>query len=199
MVARDLRQARLVLASASPRRTQLLGQLGLSPLVDPSASPELVPPGLGPGGVVEALALEKAAEVAQRHAAADLVIGADTVVVSGEAILGKPLDREDARRMLTLLAGAWHEVFTGYAVLAPAEGRQVVGHAVSRVFMRPLEASEIEAYIASGEPMDKAGSYAIQALGSSLITEIRGDYSNIVGLPLPSLDAAWRQLGWRLL
>ena len=199
MTHRDLRQARLVLASASPRRSMLLGQLGLSPLVDPSTSAEHVPPGITPAGLVEALALEKAEEVAARHPEADLVLGADTVVVQAGVILGKPADAADARRMLRGLAGAWHQGFTGYALLAPREGRRVVGHAVSDVAMRALSDSEIAAYVATGEPLDKAGSYAIQALGGALVTEIRGDYTNIVGLPVPSLDAAWRELGWSLL
>jgi septum formation protein len=196
---RDLRQASLVLASASPRRAMLLGQLGLAPIVDPSSSAEQVPPGVTPPGLVEALALEKAQEVAARHPDADLVIGADTVVVQAGAILGKPVDDADARRMLRGLAGSWHQVYTGYALLAPREGRRVLGHAMSEVAMRPLSEAEIASYVATGEPMDKAGAYAIQALGAALVAEIRGDYTNIVGLPVPSLDAAWRELGWRLL
>ncbi|MEB3330291.1 MAG: Maf family protein [Candidatus Sericytochromatia bacterium] len=199
MTHRDLRHARLVLASASPRRAMLLGQLGLAPVVDPSSSAEVVPPGVTPAGLVEVLALEKAEEVAGRHGDADLVIGADTVVVQAGAILGKPRDVADAHRMLRGLAGAWHQVYTGYALLAPREGRRVVGHARSEVAMRPLSDAEIAAYVATGEPMDKAGAYAIQALGAALVQEIRGDYTNIVGLPVPSLDAAWRELGWSLL
>jgi septum formation protein len=177
----------------------LLGQLGLTPLVDPSTSAEHVPPGVTPAGLVEALALEKAEEVAARHVDADLVIGADTVVVQADAILGKPRDIEEAQRMLRGLAGTWHQVYTGYALLAPREGRRLVGHARSEVAMRALTEGEIAAYVATGEPMDKAGAYAIQALGAALVREIRGDYTNIVGLPVPSLDAAWRELGWSLL
>ena len=199
MTPKDLRTARFVLASASPRRSQLLGQLGFEPIVDPSTSEEIAPVGLGPAALVEHLAQEKADEVAARHAAADLVLGADTIVVLGDEVLGKPRDRADAIRMLTALAGVWHVVYTGYALLAPGQGRRVVGHARTEVMIRAMAPAEIAAYVDTGEPMDKAGSYAIQAIGSLLVAQIKGDYTNVVGLPLPSVDAAWRELGWGLL
>ena len=199
MIRRDLRHAKFILASASPRRSMLLAQLGFDPIVDPSGADESFEPGVAPSALVERLAEVKAEEVAGRHPDADLVLGADTTVVLGGEILNKPVDREDARRMLTALAGSWHTVYTGYALLAPMERRRVVGHATSEVFIRAMSPAEIEAYIDTGEPMDKAGSYAIQAIGSLLVAQIKGDYTNIVGLPLPSVDAAWRELGWGLL
>lgn len=199
MTRRDLRQAKFVLASASPRRSMLLSQLGFTPIVDPSGADESFEPGISPAELVERLAAVKAEEVAGRHPDADLVLGADTTVVLGGEILNKPVDRRDAHRMLSLLAGAWHVVYTGYALLSPRDGRRVVGHATSEVYIRPMSPEEIEAYIETGEPMDKAGSYAIQAIGSLLVEQIKGDYTNIVGLPLPSVDAAWRELGWGLL
>lgn len=199
MTRRDLRHARFVLASSSPRRSTLLSQLGFTPIVDPSGADESFEPGTPPAKLVEHLATIKAEEVAGRHPDADLVLGADTTVVLDDAILNKPVDRADAQRMLGALQGRWHVVYTGYALLSPQDGRRVVGHATSEVFIRAMDAAEIDAYIATGEPMDKAGSYAIQAIGSLLVAQIKGDYTNIVGLPLPSVDAAWRELGWGLL
>jgi len=177
----------------------LLGQLGFTPIVDPSSSEEIAPAGLTPPKLVEHLAAEKAEEVAARHADADLVLGADTIVVLDGEVLGKPRDRADAQRMLAALAGRWHVVYTGYALIAPQDGRRVVGHAESEVFIRALSPHEIDAYIDTGEPMDKAGSYAIQGVGSLLVSQIKGEYTNIVGLSIPAVDAAWRELGWGLL
>lgn len=196
---RPLSQARLVLASASPRRSALLGQLGLAAIVDPSGVDETVAPHLTPAELVESLAHEKASDVATRHGDADIVLGADTVVVLDGRVLGKPADRDEAIATLEALSDHWHQVYTGYALIAPKEGRVVTGHQVSDVRIRTLGRAEIEAYVDSGEPMDKAGSYAIQGLGVLLVAEIRGCYTNIVGLPLPALDGAWRELGWSVL
>lgn len=194
---RPLQQASLVLASSSPRRRMLLSQLGLQFTVDASTIEERVDPALTPAQLVESLARQKAEDVAARHPDADLVLGADTVVVLAGRVLGKPVDRADARRMLAAIAGQWHQVYTGYALIGRQERR--VGHTVSDVRIRELSEAEIEAYIDTGEPMDKAGSYAIQELGTLLVAEIKGCYTNIVGLPLPSVDAAWRELGWSVL
>lgn len=199
MSLRDLKSARLVLASSSPRRLMLLEQIGLAPLVRPSNIEEVAPPGLAPQALVEHLARIKAADVATHTPDADLVLGADTVVVQGDEVLGKPRDRADAERMLGQLAGAWHSVYTGYALIQPGDSHTVVGHAHSAVQFRPLTAAEIAAYLDTGESFDKAGAYGLQALGALLVAQIQGDYSNIVGLPLVSVDAAWRSLGWRLL
>lgn len=196
---RSLKQANLVLASSSPRRSMLLAQLGLTFTVDPSSVEEVVEPGLAPAQVVESLSRQKALDVASRHAEADLVLGADTIVVLDDQILGKPVDRADAHRMLGQIAGRWHQVYTGYTLVAPRENRRVTGHTTSDVRIRALTDAEIEAYIDTGEPMDKAGSYAIQELGTLLVAEIKGCYTNIVGLPLPSVDTAWRELGWSVL
>ena len=196
---RSLKHARLVLASASPRRSMLLAQLGLTFQVDPSNLPEQIDPALTSAELVEALSRQKATDVAGRHPAADLVLGADTIVVLDERVLGKPVDHADAQRMLGQIAGRWHQVYTGFTLLVPGSHDAVVGHATSEVRIRPLSATEIAAYIATGEPMDKAGSYAIQEVGTLLVAEIKGCYTNIVGLPLPSVDAAWRSLGWSVL
>jgi septum formation protein len=196
---RDLKSAQLVLASASPRRLMLLEQVGLRPLVRPSDVEEVAPPGLEPQAQVEHLAWIKAADVAGKSPDADLVLGADTLVVQDGQILGKPRDREEAARMLGQLAGAWHTVYTGFALIQPGDRQKVVGHASSAVQFRPLTPAEIDAYLDTGESFDKAGAYGLQALGALLVAQIQGDYSNIVGLPLVSVDTAWRSLGWRVL
>ena len=198
-MTRPLQHASLVLASSSPRRTMLLSQLGLQFVVDPSTLEEHMDPALAPAELVEGLSAMKAGDVAARHPEADLVLGADTVVVLEQRVLGKPTDRDDARAMLGRIAGRWHQVYTGYTLIDPKGQRRVVGHTISDVRIRDLDAAEIEAYLDTGEPMDKAGSYAIQGIGTLLVAEIKGCYTNIVGLPLPSVDAAWRELGWRLL
>ncbi|HEY9723412.1 MAG TPA: Maf family protein [Oscillatoriaceae cyanobacterium] len=195
---RPLQNARLVLASASPRRSQLLAQLGLSFEVVPSTIEEVMEGHATPAAIAESLAHQKAAEVAARRPDADLVLGADTIVVLGDTVLGKPLDEADARRMLGMIAGNWHDVYTGYALIAN-DGRVVKGQVRTEVRIRDLSADEIAAYVRTGEPMDKAGSYAIQGVGALLVAEIRGNYTNVVGLPVPAVDAAWRALGWALL
>ena len=196
---RPLGQAKMILASASPRRTMLLKQLGLDFEVVPSDVEEVFGAHLTPAEVVESLSHLKASDVAAKRGDVDLVLGADTIVVLDGRILGKPVDVEDATRMLKGLSGNWHQVFTGYTLIDPRRGRTVSGHTTTEVRIRPLSDAEIEAYIATGEPMDKAGSYAIQERGSVFVAEIRGDYSNVVGLPIPSVDAAWRELGWSVL
>jgi septum formation protein len=196
---RPLGQANLILASASPRRTMLLKQLGLTFRVIPSQVEEVFGPHLTPAEVVESLSHLKASDVAALHPDADVVLGADTIVVLDGQILGKPTDAADAARMLGALSGNWHQVFTGYTLIDPRRGRTVSGHATTEVRIRDLSPTEIAAYIATGEPMDKAGSYAIQEMGSLLVAEIRGEYTNVVGLPVPSVDAAWRELGWSVL
>lgn len=194
-----LNQARLVLASASPRRAMLLEQIGVGFEVAPSAVEEVVAEDMTPGEVVESLSHQKASDVAISRPEVDLVLGADTVVVSEGRILGKPVDSEDASRMLRALSGRWHQVFTGFTLVSPKTGRTVSGFTVSDVRFRELSDAEIAAYVATGEPLDKAGAYGIQERGALLVAEIRGDYSNIVGLPLPAVAAAWRELGWSAL
>jgi septum formation protein len=188
---------RLILASASPRRQELLGLLALPFEVIPSEVDETVPLGeLGerasPSEVARRLAEVKAADVAARHPDA-LVLGADTIVVLGDVILGKPVSPEDARRMLALLSGRTHQVITGVALRG---ARMAVSDAVSTdVTFRELTPHEIDAYVATGEPMDKAGAYALQGRAAVLIGGIRGDYTNVVGLPIPRLAALLRHQG----
>ena len=188
---------RLILASSSPRRRELLALLELPYEVVPSRYEEPVDPeGRDPAEWALHLAREKAREVADRHPGA-VVIGADTVVALEDRVYGKPADAEDARRMLRELSGRAHRVFTGVAV---ADGRTAPAtlrgfSTGTEVRFRSLQEAEIAAYVATGEPMDKAGAYAIQGHGALLIEGIHGDYPNVVGLPLTPLALLLRELG----
>jgi septum formation protein len=183
---------RIILASESPRRRELLGLLGLDFEIVPSRIQEEVGEEGSPQEIVQRLALEKARDVAQRETDA-IVIGADTMVVLENHILGKPVDEEDARRMLHLLSGRCHQVMTGLAVLCGQ--KTLVGVEVTNVQFNPLQESEIDYYIQTGEPMDKAGAYAIQGRGSVMIDSIHGCYFNVVGLPISHLTGMLRQCG----
>lgn len=187
----------IVLASASPRRAALLDRLLLPHVVDPSAIDESGRPGESAGARVARLAAEKAAEVGRRHPDA-WVIGGDTEVVLDGAPLGKPSDAEEARRMLARLSGRTHLVLSSVALLRPgvAPSVEVVP---TRVHLRPLDAPTIEAYVATGEPLDKAGAYGIQGLGATLVERIEGDYTAVVGLPVTALVRLLERAGlvWR--
>ena len=207
----------LVLASASPRRQELLRNAGISFTVQPADIDETPLPGEPPRACAERLAQEKALAV-WRTRPKDVVLGADTIVVVDEMILGKPVDAEDAARMLRLLSGRVHRVITGVCVVEAAAGRQLpaatknyalhpaelrpgfeilrtenrelrTGSETTLVTMNQLSDEEIREYVASGEPMDKAGAYAIQGRASRWIPRIEGDYSNVVGLPVALVHA----------
>ncbi len=188
----------IILASQSPRRRELLGQMGLkgfkvtSPDVD-----EDVDENLHPSLVVEELSLRKARAVAAHADEDDLIIAADTVVALEGTVLGKPADETDAFTMLSALSGNRHYVYTGVTVI---RGDQVVTqHEVTTVSFRDIEPEEIEHYIATGEPMDKAGAYGIQGLGALLVDRIDGDYFNVMGLPIYRLGRILSQFGLDLL
>ncbi|MBR1780707.1 MAG: septum formation inhibitor Maf [Oscillospiraceae bacterium] len=183
---------RIVLASGSPRRRELLHQMGIDDFeVLAARGEETAPAGLTPAELVRHLALQKAREVAALRPEAT-VIGADTVVVLDGAVLGKPADAGDARRMLSALSGRAHQVYTGLAVL---RGGRTISHAeCTQVHFRALTAEEIDAYVATGEPMDKAGAYGIQGRACTLIRGIEGDYYNVVGLPVCALYEALGRL-----
>jgi septum formation protein len=185
----------LVLASASPRRRELLAGLGLQFTVRPADVDETPRDGEDPGAYVLRLAQEKAAAVARDQE--ELVLAADTTVVVDGEILGKPSDEEDARRMLRRLSGREHEVLTGLA-LCEAGGRDASSVERSRVRMAALSEDEIAWYAASGEPLDKAGAYAIQGLGSLFVEAVAGNYSNVVGLPVPAVYRLFAALGYDL-
>ena len=184
---------KILLASGSPRRRQLLEQIGLSFTVRSSDVDESVAPGLSPAEVVEALARRKGEAVAASAAPEELVIAADTVVALDGAVLGKPAGEADAERMLTALAGRTHFVYTGLTVLRGEIVRTVSEE--TAVTFRPLTAEEIAAYVRTGEPMDKAGAYGIQGYGALLVEGIRGDYYNVMGLPVCRLGLLLRELG----
>lgn len=188
----------LILASSSPRRKELLQTLGLSFTIQTSDVDESTSPDLSPQEVVEELALRKAREVASRLSEG-IVLGSDTIVVLGEEILGKPQDEADAYRMLYALQGCEHTVYSGVALVDAATGSSEVAYSRTQVRIRPLTSDEIHAYIATKEPMDKAGSYAIQGIGSTLVEEIHGDYFTVVGLPLRLTAAMLSRFGIQIL
>ncbi|MBX5436197.1 MAG: septum formation inhibitor Maf [Alicyclobacillaceae bacterium] len=177
---------RLILASGSPRRRQLLSQLGLRFEVWPSDVDESIPAVTHPADAVQLLAERKARAVSGWLGPNldALVIAADTVVVLNGELLGKPDSPAQAVDMLTRLQGRNHAVYTGLCVLHPSSGRMQSGYSAAEVTMRSLTRERIERYVATGEPLDKAGSYAIQGYGATLVTGIRGDYFTVVGLPL---------------
>jgi septum formation protein len=184
----------IVLASASPRRSELLESAGVEFSVVPSDIPEEPLPGETPEAHVRRLALEKAREVASSNPGR-IFIGADTIVVCDGEIMGKPADEADAVHMLRKLAGKGHQVITGFAIHDRQTGRDVVDAVTTQVFFKPLTDAEIQAYVATGCPMDKAGAYAIQGGAAYMVQGIQGSYTNVVGLPLCEVVGALRQLG----
>ena len=188
----------IILASQSPRRRQLLGQIGLDHfIVRPARGEEVMDPALSPAQLVEELSRQKAREVAGASDPGDLVIAADTVVAIDGRVLGKPHDREEACAMLSALSGREHTVYTGVTVCR--DDRMLTQQEATQVRFRPLSPREIQAYVDSGEPMDKAGAYGVQELGALLVEGIRGDYFNVVGLPLCRLGQMLSQFGVELL
>ena len=183
---------KIVLASASPRRREILSELGLDIEILPARRDEMVRPGAAPEEAVTALAYGKAAEVSAIRPEA-LVIGADTLVAMDGELLGKPRERLEAGRMLRALSGREHQVYTGLCLMENGQGETRVEESVVR--FRELSDQDIEAYIATGEPMDKAGAYGIQGLGRLLVRGIEGDYYNVVGLPVGLLVDMLSQRG----
>ena len=181
----------LVLASASPRRRDLLEAAGLVCIVDPVDIDETQRLGEPPSEYVERLAVEKATAVAARHRGR-LVVGADTAVVVDGVVFGKPLDAADAERMLRALSGRAHDVLTGFALIGPT-GR-VSGVEQTTVWFTRMREAEIASYVASGEPYGKAGAYAIQGLASKYVPRIAGSYTNVVGLPVAAVADAITRL-----
>ncbi|MBV7434371.1 Maf family protein [Cardiobacteriaceae bacterium TAE3-ERU3] len=182
----------LILASASPRRRDLLAMLGLSARQIAADVDESLPLGTSLSDGVKLLAERKALTVAQLHPHA-VVLAADTLVALDGRLFGKPQTADDAREMLRTLAGTQHEVATGFCICQGE--RVVVDVVVSRVRMVPFDEALIDAYIASGEPFGKAGAYAVQGKGAVLVAHIEGDFFNVVGLPLSSVAKALRSFG----
>ncbi len=189
--------ARVILASASPRRCQLLGQIGVGFEQQVAAVDESVRPGEAPADYVSRLALAKARAVLERHRPALPVLGADTTVVADGRMLGKPRDAAQARAMLRLLAGRAHEVYSAVALVTPE--RQAGAVNCTKVWFGPIADNDIDAYWRSGEPRDKAGGYAIQGLAAAFVTRLDGSYSAVMGLPLHETAALLQDFGIRIL
>lgn len=183
-----------VLASASPARAALLRQIGLSFEVVPSRIREDDIPSDGPREKVISLSQAKAQHVAE-HLKDKVIIAADTVVVLDDEILGKPGNQEAAEGMLSLLSGRWHHVVTGVTVLDASTGARSSCHEVTGVRMKDLSCQAIKTYVESGEPLGKAGAYAIQGRGGIFIESIKGCYFNVVGLPLAKLPNIFSDIG----
>jgi septum formation protein len=190
---------RLILASASSRRRELLARLGLPFQVRPSGLDETLVPGVAASSLVTALARAKAREVADQLRAAGgepaVILGADTLVVLDGLPLGKPTSPEDARGMLRALRGRSHQVVTGVALCEVPGEREAAETVTSDVVMRPYSDAEIDAYVATGEPHDKAGAYAVQGVGGRLVARVDGCYTNVVGLPLGTTARLLRGFG----
>lgn len=184
---------KLILASGSPRRRELLEKMGLTFAVCPSNQEEILQPGFTPQQEVVSLSEQKAQAVYKLAPENGVVLSADTVVVLDDKILGKPVDTEDARIMLRALSGRSHKVLTGVTVMGPKGMESHCEETVVR--FKKLSEKEIDCYVATGEPMDKAGGYGIQGLAAMFVTGIEGDYYNVVGLPLCSTMEMLRRVG----
>jgi septum formation protein len=186
----------IVLASASPRRRELLERVGVPIAVVPSRTAEEVLPGETPEEHVLRLSKDKAREVADRpEVSGRWFVGSDTIVLRDDAILGKPKDAADAALMLRSLSGRSHRVLSGYAVFDRQSGATVAGVVSTLVRFKELTEEEIAGYIATGEPQDKAGAYAIQGIGAFMVLGIEGSYTNVVGLPLCEVVEVLERLG----
>jgi septum formation protein len=187
----------IVLASASPRRLELLRSLGLDVRVEPSGYDEPDDPSIAPANLAIRHAAAKARDVQARFPD-DLVVAADTVVDIDGTALGKPRDRADAARMLRALSGRMHAVHTAYAIAFPGRRDLIQECSTTRVRFYPLADDEIEQYVATGEPMDKAGAYGIQGRAAALVESIDGDFYTVMGFPLARFVRALRRLGFAL-
>jgi len=190
---------KLILASSSPRRAEILRNAGIQFEIQTTDLDESRLADEIPGDYVRRLALAKALTAASKYrdpVDEALILGADTVVVVDADVLGKPASKDDARSMLRRLSGRVHEVHTGLALLRSTGADQRVVEEITQVHFAPLTEQEIEEYIATGEPFDKAGAYAIQGLGGRYVTRIEGCYFNVMGLPLARLWSLLRELGW---
>ena len=185
---------KLILASQSPRRRELLERMGLTEFeIRPAAGEEVASPDLTPAQLVEELSRQKAREIALTAEAEDVIIAADTVVAADGRVLGKPHSTQEAQQMLRFLSGRTHTVYTGITVCRG--GQELTQHEATDVVFRALTEAEIAAYVATGEPMDKAGAYGIQGRGCVLVEGIRGDYYNVMGLPVCRLGLILRNFG----
>lgn len=185
---------KLILASASPRRKELLGKTGLKFEIIPAKGEEVITKTL-PWEVVEELSFQKAKEIAEQQTEECIVIGSDTIVAKGKEIMGKPKDEEDAYRMLSEIADDVHQVYTGVTLIRTGKEPKILTFSEkTEVFVYPMSDEEIKAYIATGDPMDKAGAYGIQGDFAIHVKGIAGDYYNVVGLPIGKVYQELKQL-----
>ena len=188
----------IILASASPRRKELLEKIGLKFEAEPSDYEEYLPSEGEPHELAKKLSLEKAERVARRHKKA-IVIAADTFLVFRGKLLGKPRNEAEAKEMLKALNGMSHSVITGFTIVDTDNKKILTKSVDTKIYLRKLTAKEIDAYVKSKEPLDKAGAYAIQGLGSVIVEKIEGDYFNVIGLPLSALAESLKEFGVRIL
>ncbi len=189
---------KIILASASPRRQQLLAQMGLVFEVLPSKVEEVMEQGLQSHQVATALAKQKCMDVAAQTRCDSIVIGADTIVVKEDKLLGKPKDEKEALEMLNSLNGQWHEVVTGVCLCRTNDMKTISAFEVTRVKIANKSQEFLKSYISTREPFDKAGAYGIQGFGSLLVEKLEGDYFNVMGLPIYRLSQMLGQLGYNI-
>jgi septum formation protein len=189
---------KIILASGSPRRKELLEKIGLKFEVESSNYEEDIYPGLQPHDVAKKRSLKKAEIVASKNKNV-VIIAADTFIVFDGQILGKPSTANESRKMLQKLNGKSHSVITGFSVIDTAKNKTLSRSVETIVFLKKLTPSEIDTYVKSKEPLDKAGGYAIQGLGAVIVDRIEGDYLNVVGLPLSALTEALKEFGIHIL
>ena len=189
---------RIILASSSPRRKELLEKIGLKFEVEPSNYKEDINSWLEPHELAREVSLKKAEVVASKHKNA-IVIAADTFIVFEGEILGKPGTGAEARKMLRTISGKSHSVITGFSIIDTAKNKKLSRSVETKVHIRKLTLAEIDTYVKSKEPLDKAGAYAIQGLGAVFVESIEGDYYNVIGLPLCSLTEALKEFGINIL
>ncbi len=185
---------KIILASGSPRRREILGRTGIPFTVEPSGFEENMPQKVSPQQLVKRLAMGKAASVAVRHPNA-IIIGADTVVALGKKVWSKPISKKEARMILKKLSGKGHDIWTGFAIIDTASGKSVVKAERTRHYFRKLSNRDIADYVARGESLDVAGAYSMQQNGTVLSAKVVGDYNNIIGLPLVAVLEELRKFG----
>ncbi len=189
---------KIILASASPRRKEILEKTGLKFKVDESDYEENMDVNLKPHDLAMRHAIGKAKAVACKHSNA-IIISADTIVVLKNRVFGKPRNKKEAKEMLKTLRGKAHTVITGYTILDSESGKRETRAIESKVFFKRLTDDEIDAYIRSGEPLDKAGAYGVQGLGALIVKRIEGDFFNVMGLPLSSVAESLKKFGIEIL
>ncbi len=188
---------KIILASASPRRKELLEKIGLKFEIDSSDVTEDLQSDIPPRELVKKLSMEKAHAVVKKYDDA-IIIAADTIGVFEGKIIGKPHTTTEAKKMLNMLNGKSHLVITGYTIIDTKTNKTVSKSVATKVYFRKMTGDEIDAYIKTGEPLDKAGAYAIQGLGALIVEKIEGDYYNVIGLPLSALVVSLKDFGFYL-